>query len=422
MALPIIKRGLITRPQRVVIYAAEGLGKTTLASQLDEPIFLDFEQGTHHIDVPRFEPLTLKESEDILKELMKDTQGFKTLVIDTVDWLEELVINDICKTHSKKGIEDFGYGKGHVFLAERFGTTLGLLDQVAKKMNVVLLAHAQVKKFEAPDSAGAYDRYELKLGKHVSALVKEWCDALLFGNWKTKVTERDDGVKSTFKGKGGKERMLYASHSAVADAKNRHGLKEEEPWSPETLNRLFTIGNGPAKVASPDTASVAQGEPEKPVVVGHESKPESVETQGASKEVSASPSESAPVNDPIKAARAKIAEAAASAEGVTDKPLPKPAAGADTVTKVDLKTAPTKEEDTIPGLAETPTPDAALDPVFAALCNENEEAVNALLLDRKEIKAGQTWRNVSPDYVVRVLRNPAGFVNQANLVLKGGAK
>jgi hypothetical protein len=416
MALPQIKRGLISRPQRAVIYAAEGLGKTTLASQLDSPIFLDFEKGTHHIDVPRFEPETLKETEDILKELAKDTQGFKTVVIDTVDWLEELVINDICKTHKKNGIEDFGYGKGHVFLAERFGSVLALLDRVALKMNVLCLAHAQVKKFEAPDSAGAYDRYELKLGKHVSALVKEWCDALLFGNWKTRVKERDDGIKSTFKGIGGKERMLYASHSAFADAKNRHNLKEEEPWGLETLNRVFTTVSAPATV-SPLAANVTQGEPAKSeVVVGHETKPSPVETQGAPEEVSASPSESAPApaKTVIEEAREAIAKeqarlAAAWREKVDAERVTQPAA------KPIENTPPTAAEDTIPGL---PTP---LDPVFVKLATDNEEIVNGLLIDRKEIKAGETWRNVSPDYVVRVLRNPAGFLAQC-VKLAGGAK
>lgn len=244
-----IIKGIVSRPQRVVIYAPEGLGKSTLAASLPHPLFLDFEQGTHHLDVARLEPSTLKEVEDILTNLAKDSQGFQTLVIDTVDWLEEMVTIAICENAKKQSLEDFGYGKGYVMLAERFNALMQNLNDVAKKMSVVCLAHSHVKKFELPDGAGAFDRYELKLTRNVKPLLQEWCDALLFGNWKTKIRERDDGMATTYKGLGGKERILFCSHTAVADAKNRHGLKDEEAWSTETVLKCLG-GKAPAPAAA----------------------------------------------------------------------------------------------------------------------------------------------------------------------------
>lgn len=259
-----IKRGTVARPQRIVIYAPEGLGKSTLAALLPDPLFLDFEKGTHHLDVARIEPTTLKETEAVLSQLCKDSQGFKTLVVDTVDWLEELAIQDVCTTHTKKGLEDFGYGKGYVYLAERFNALLTLLNECAKTMDVVLLAHTHTKKHELPDSAGAFDRYELKLSKQVGPLVREWCDALLFGNWKTKVREVGEGDMKSFKAvaSSGRERQLYCAHAAAWDAKNRHKLKDEEPWDAATI--LKCLGNSSApKSAAPKSAS----EPEKKAAV-----------------------------------------------------------------------------------------------------------------------------------------------------------
>lgn len=248
MSLNII-RGKVSRPQRIVIYAPEGLGKSTLASELPDPLFLDFEKGTHHLSVARLEPKTLKDTESILTSLIKDPQGFKTLVVDTIDWLEELVIQEVCTAAGKTGIEDFGYGKGYVVLAERFNALLGQFNDVAKHMDVVLLAHSQVKKFELPETAGAFDRYELKLSKQVGPLVKEWCDALLLANWKTKIRERDDGFATTNKAIGGKERMLFCSRTSAWDGKNRHGLKDEEPWvTPADGAKIVgrCLGNGAA--------------------------------------------------------------------------------------------------------------------------------------------------------------------------------
>lgn len=71
----------------------------------------------------------------------------------------------MCST-SKQGIEDFGYGNGYVYEKEEIGRFLNMLqDLVDAGINVVLTAHAQMRKFEQPDEMGSYDRWELKLGK-----------------------------------------------------------------------------------------------------------------------------------------------------------------------------------------------------------------------------------------------------------------
>jgi hypothetical protein len=94
----------------------------------------------------------------------------------------------------KDSIEDFGYGKGWVQLTEEFARFLGSLDALlARGMSVVFLAHATVKKFEAPDQAGSYDRFELKLSKQTAPLLKEWADLVLFANYVTKIAEKDNG-------------------------------------------------------------------------------------------------------------------------------------------------------------------------------------------------------------------------------------
>lgn len=243
-----ITRGTKQRPQKVCIYAPEGIGKSTLASQLPRPLFLDFEQGSHHLNVDRVEPGTFTETLGILSELAKNSQGYQTLVLDTIDWCEEAAVRDLCLKHKKAGIEDFGYGKGYAFLAEEMLVLLSRLDAVSRHMNVVLLAHSEVKRVELPDLP-AFDRYQLRLSKTVMPLVKEWADALLFGNYKLILREPDGGRA---KAMGGRERILNCQHSATADAKNRHGLKEVEPWSTDTLARIL---------AAPKTAPIQQPTP-----------------------------------------------------------------------------------------------------------------------------------------------------------------
>ena len=233
-----IRRGRITRPQKAVIYGPEGVGKTTLASQTPDPVFIDTEGGTHHLDVARFDAnATWEEITAAIAQLAKADHSFKTLVIDTADWLEKRLIEHLCRKANKESIEEFGYGKGWVVLAEEFARFLGSLDALlARGMHVVFLAHATVRKFEAPDQAGSYDRFELKLSKQVAPLLKEWADVLLFATYVTRTVEKDSGK---LRGVGGKERVLFANHSAAFDAKNRHGLPDKLSFTVESLTPVF---------------------------------------------------------------------------------------------------------------------------------------------------------------------------------------
>jgi len=179
-----LQTGRICRPQKAVIYGPEGIGKSTLASQFPLPVFLDTEGGSHHLDIPRLPaPQAWEDVSHAITALASETHEFRTLVIDTADWLEKLLVEHICQRANKTSVEDFGYGKGYIILAEEFTKFLASLNPLlARGMHVLLLAHCRIAKFEQPEASGAYDRYELKLTKQVAPLVKEWCDMLLFGN------------------------------------------------------------------------------------------------------------------------------------------------------------------------------------------------------------------------------------------------
>lgn len=224
-----ISSGKIAKPQKVVIYGPEGIGKTTFAAQFPDPVFIDTEGSTYHMDVKRTEkPQSWQQLMDQVQQIARTPGICKTLVLDTADWAEMICTEMICRKFQKTGIEDFGYGKGYVFLQEEFGRLLNALTEVINAgMNVVMTAHAKMRKFEQPDEMGAYDRWEMKLSKQVAPMVKEWADMVLFANYKTYVVATDDKGKK-HKAQGGK-RVIFTSHHPCWDAKNRHNLPEELP-------------------------------------------------------------------------------------------------------------------------------------------------------------------------------------------------
>lgn len=201
-----ITRGKRARAQRVVIYGPEGIGKSSFAAQFPEPLFIDTEGSTDNMDVARMDkPTSYTMLKNQIAWIKANPTCCKTLVLDTIDWAESLIVDDVCAQHGKKGIEDFGWGNGYTYTKEEVGRFLNSLQELIEfGINVVLTAHAQMRKFEQPDEMGAYDRWELKLGKKTSSqtapLVKEWADMILFANYKTVVMTTDTNKKRLLAG------------------------------------------------------------------------------------------------------------------------------------------------------------------------------------------------------------------------------
>lgn len=275
-----IIRGRIPCAKKIVIYGPEGIGKSTFASRFPDPVFIDTEGSTNAMDVARLPKASSWQMLlDQIDHVRTHPEICRSLVIDTIDWAEQMCVKHICDRDHKNGIEEYGYGKGYVYTKEELGKMLNKLTEVVEAgINVVLTAHTQLRKFEQPDELGSYDRYELKLGaktgSQTSPLVKEWADMLLFANYKTYAVAVDDKGKK-HKAQGG-TRVMYTTHHPCWDAKNRYGLPEEVPFEygsiahiigdaatvrptpPQTLPRQETL---PEKAPAPvlPTAAVSQG-------------------------------------------------------------------------------------------------------------------------------------------------------------------
>ena len=259
-----ITAGIVKKAVKTVIYGAEGIGKSTLAAQFPNPLFIDTEGSTSQLNVARLPSPTSWEM--LLNEIdfVREKRPCGTLVIDTVDWAEQLCLADVCAKNQKSGIEDFGYGKGWEYEKESFGKFLNKLSEVINAgINVTLTAHANLRKFEQPDEMGSYDRWELKLGSKttnkISPLIKEWADIVLFCNYKTLVVQTDKEGKK-HKAQGNK-RVMYTQHHPCWDAKNRFGLPEEIPMEYAQIAHIFGNPAPAVPVApAPEPAAV----PEKP--------------------------------------------------------------------------------------------------------------------------------------------------------------
>lgn len=234
-----ITSGKIARAQKTVIYGPEGIGKTTLAAAFPDPLFIDTEGGSAHLDVKRVDkPKDWEELLAVIMEVANTPDVCRTLVIDTADWAEQMAIEYVLRTYQQKSIESFGYGKGYTYVGEEFARFLSTCDLCIRMgVNIVITAHAKMRKFEQPDEMGAYDRWEMKLSRQSAPLLKEWCDHLLFCNYQTDVIHMDNG---SVKARGGK-RVIYTAHHPAWDAKSRASLPEVVDMSFESIKSIYEV-------------------------------------------------------------------------------------------------------------------------------------------------------------------------------------
>ena len=220
--------GKVPKAQKIVLYGVEGIGKSTFASQFPNPLFIDTEDSTLHMDVKRLAKPTSWTMLLQQIDFVKQNRPCQTLVIDTMDWAEEICKRHLMAANNWNAIESEGYGRKFVALAKEMGNLLNALSEVIDAgIHVVVTAHAMLRKKEEPDEMGAYDRYELKLEKKTAPLVKEWADMVLFANYKTIIIT--DSKTESKKAQGG-QRVMYTTHRPTWDAKNRVGLPDELPF------------------------------------------------------------------------------------------------------------------------------------------------------------------------------------------------
>lgn len=217
-------KGRTKQPPRIIVSGEHGIGKSTFASQFPKPIALDTEGGLEMVGVERTPKLeTYLQFQEALAWV--GTQDFKTLIIDSIDWLETLIQQDIAARAGVKEISEIPYGQGYKRVSGELSTLLAELDRLnrEKRMTIVMVAHVKVSTFKDPLGAD-YDKYSLDLRDDFSRLLRDWCDVVMFAQVEKFVKVEDKGFSSSAKAKATGRRVACLSQAPGYDAKNRYGL------------------------------------------------------------------------------------------------------------------------------------------------------------------------------------------------------
>jgi len=236
--LETVQRGKQLAPPRIMLFGTEGIGKSFTSAQAPSPIFIQTEDGLGQIDCHKF-PLA-QAFDDVIQALgalYSEEHDYQTVVIDSLDWLERLIFDAVCRDYGAKSIEkvDGGYGRGYQHALARWREILDGLDALhrERRMIVILLAHAKVERYEDPETSG-YDRHVPRLNRYAAALITEWSDIVAFATRRFRVESettgfnRERGIAQPI-GKDGGERILRTVGGPSCVAKNRYSLPAELP-------------------------------------------------------------------------------------------------------------------------------------------------------------------------------------------------
>lgn len=234
MSLDIVSEAVFTAP-KIMLYGLAGSGKSTLAAKLDHPLFFDFEGGLNALGVAHNRK-TYKKLEDFYKDLAEFYRGrkeygqFKTIVIDSADWLMRLAVEQaagIDKNNLKETLvrSNGGYGAGKQVLENEVRTRLLPMLSAVNELGITvcLIAHAEVKHLLDAEGVNE-DKIAPKIDANTMNVFVEWCDEVFY-------------LKKDSEG----NRKLLVDSDMVALAKNRLGITGEYDLAEHDINKILNI-------------------------------------------------------------------------------------------------------------------------------------------------------------------------------------
>ncbi len=218
-------------PTRMVVYGADGVGKTTFAAGAPGAVFIPVEDGLHQLDAlstPR--PDSWSRILEYANELVA-TKECQSIVIDSLDEAEQLCWAHTCSIpfEGKKmaNIESFGYGKGYVAAVRHWRDLIAILDKAHDAgKGVVLLAHSQRKVVKNPTGED-YEQVQIKLQEKAGAMFREW--AHVVGLAELDISTVTDAQTKRSKAVFGGRRVLRTSPGAGYQAKSRYPIPPRLP-------------------------------------------------------------------------------------------------------------------------------------------------------------------------------------------------
>jgi len=223
--------------EKIIINGRSGMGKTSLAAQLPDAVFLGVDKGGKNIRNPvTCDKLTMipnvVDFEDVRAALRSVVDfPYKFVVIDTINMVEKLGLAWTLKkvpgpsNSVATDIESYGFGKGYRYLFDTMSLPLLELDQLAEAGKHVVLLSQPADNRVANASGEDYLCHGLGLAHRANAsvanLYTEWADHIFKIDYQNLAVLKANPKAAKGKAVGNTERAIFTDGEVHFVAKSR---------------------------------------------------------------------------------------------------------------------------------------------------------------------------------------------------------
>lgn len=173
----------VDTPKNFFIYGATMNGKSYLASEFPNPLFLDTDGNASANPYPsiqlrnergknrKISESVVDQFDQIITELQTTEHGFETVVLDVIDDIVVMIEQYICDREGVETIGDIGYGKGYAAFSNIFNALV--IELKALPINVIYVSRIATRE----ENNVSYEIPSLK-EKHVN-IVNGNCDYMI---------------------------------------------------------------------------------------------------------------------------------------------------------------------------------------------------------------------------------------------------
>ncbi len=205
----------------MLIHGLPKVGKTSVAAQFPETLFLCFEPGTKGLDTYEIHVESWADFVGWAKALAADRSKYKTIVIDTVDIAHKLCREFICRKLGVTHPSQAGWGEGWDGLSTEFQKWMAKIQKLGR--GVIFISHSQEKEITAL-GGDTYNRIVPTLSNSAAKIMVGMSDFIFYFYMGKKERRwiRVDGTAEIEAGTRGETGLHFKDLKVIPMGENAH--------------------------------------------------------------------------------------------------------------------------------------------------------------------------------------------------------